>query len=129
MTKLKKDCTCFRSGVPFNALAYVFGGDASYWYRVCPLGRFSLVGSTVKDSKAIPVNLVAEQKHSWLLGERIYIPTTVAAGCILGVDIVEDADPQALVKGYKNFPTEAMALNPDYNEWAKTGKQVDHKIC
>lgn len=95
--------------------AYVFGRNASYWYRVCQaLGRASIVGTTVKNPKAIPVNLIADEKHSWLLGERIYIPTTVAAGCILGVDIVESADTQALVEGYESFRTEAMAVNPDY---------------
>lgn len=30
-----------RYGVPEDALAYVFGRDASYWYRICQsLGRF-----------------------------------------------------------------------------------------
>ncbi len=104
-----------RFGVPFDALAYVFGHDASYWYRLHQsLGRFSIVGTTIRSPEKIPVNLVADEKHSWLLGERIYIPTTVAAGCILGVDVTESADTQALVKGYKHFRAEAIALNPDY---------------
>ena len=104
-----------RYGVPFEALAYVFGRDASYWYGACQaLGRCSIVGTTVKDPKLLPVNLVADEKHSWRLGERIYIPTTVASGCFLGVDIVESAGTKALVEGYKSFQTEALALNPNY---------------
>jgi hypothetical protein len=40
-----------RFGVPFDALAYVFGQDDSYWYRLYQsLGRFSIVGTTVKAS-------------------------------------------------------------------------------
>ena len=62
----------------------------------------------------IPVDLIADKKHSWLLGERIYILTTVAAGCILGVDVVESADTKALVRGYERFRVEAIALNPSY---------------
>lgn len=62
----------------------------------------------------MPVNLIADEKHSWLLGERIYIPTTVAAGCILGVDVVESADTKALLRGYESFRSEASVLNPDY---------------
>ena len=82
-----------RFGVPFEALAYVFGRDASYWYRLHQsLGRFSIVGTTVRDPQMILVDLIADEKHSWLLGERIYISTTVATGCILGVDVVERAD-------------------------------------
>jgi len=104
-----------RYGVPFDALACVFGRNASYWYRACQaLGRCSIVGTTVKDPKLLPVNLVADEKHSWRLGERIYIPTTVAAGCFLGVDIAENAGTKALVEGYKSFQTEALALAPSY---------------
>jgi len=104
-----------RYGVPFDALAYVFGRDASYWYRASQaLGRSSIVGTTVKDPKFLPVNLIADEKHSWRLRERIYIPTTVAAGCFLGVDLVESAGTKALIEGYKSFQTEALALNPNY---------------
>ena len=36
-------------GVPFWALARVFGGDPMSWYRLeCGLGRFSVVGTTVR---------------------------------------------------------------------------------
>jgi len=116
-----------RYGVPFDALAYVFGRDASYWYRVCQaLGRFSIVGTTVKDNQTIPVNLIADEKHSWLLGERIYIPTTAAAGCILGVDIVESAETCALVEGYKSFRAEAIALKPDYRPQTVNTDGWDH---
>ena len=35
--------------VPFEALAYVFGRDAMYWYRAwLAFGRPNLVGTTVK---------------------------------------------------------------------------------
>ena len=41
-------------GVPFWALAYVFGRNSMSWYRMeCGLGRFSVVGTTIR--RAIPV--------------------------------------------------------------------------
>ena len=74
-----------RFGVPFEALTYVFGREPSYWYRLYQsLGRLSIVGTTVKASDSIPVNLLADEKHSWLLGERVFIPTTVGSGCFPG---------------------------------------------
>ena len=86
-------------GFPLKPSAYVFGRDESYWYRANQaLGRLSLVGTTVRDRENIPVHLVADEKHSWWGGERIYIPTTVAAGCILGVDVVENAGTKALTR-------------------------------
>ena len=50
-------------GVPFDALAYVFGRDAMCWYRAwLAFGRPSLVGTTVKDPHQVPRDLVAEEK-------------------------------------------------------------------
>ncbi len=104
-----------RFGVPLEALAYVFSRDPSYWYRLHQsLGRGSIVGTTVKDPAAIPANLIADEKHSWRLGDHIFIPTTVGSGCFLGVDIVPSADTPDLVKGYGRFRDEALALNPNY---------------
>jgi hypothetical protein len=48
---------CF--GVPFDALAYVFGRDAMFWYRATSsLGRNSLVGTTVKKPSDLPAQVV-----------------------------------------------------------------------
>src|SRR5216684_639405 len=42
-------------GVPFDALAYVFGRDAMDWYRTeMALGRPAIVGSTVKQPEKLP---------------------------------------------------------------------------
>src|SRR5215207_3674679 len=71
--------------VPFDALAHVFGRDAMFWYRAwCALGRPSIVGTTIKAASRLPHHLIVDEKHTSLAGERVYIPTTVASGCILG---------------------------------------------
>jgi hypothetical protein len=48
------------------------------------------------------------------VGERIYIPTTVAEGCFLGVDIAENAGTKALVEGYKSFHARSSCIEPNY---------------
>lgn len=116
-----------RFGVPFEALVYVFGRDPSYWYRLHQsLGRFSIVGTTVKAPDAISVNLVADEKHTWRLGERVFIPTTVGSGCFLGVDIVGNAETPDLVNGYERFRDEALALNSAYQPQTVTTDGWDH---
>jgi hypothetical protein len=40
------------------------------------LGRFSVLGTTVKTPARLPTDLVADEKHSWLDGEQIYLATT-----------------------------------------------------
>ena len=60
-------------GVPFDALVYVFGRDAMYWYRAeMALGRPAIVGSTVKQPEKLPGHLLADEKHTWALGQEVY---------------------------------------------------------
>ena len=101
-------------GVPFDALAYVFGRDAMFWYRAwLACGRPSLLGTTVKDLAKIPTHLVADEKVTWVAGQEVYVPTTVGAGCFLGVSVVAAADTPTLEAGYGEFAREAQTLVPD----------------
>ena len=68
-------------GVPYWALAHVFGRDPMFWYRQeCGLGRFSVVGTTVRQSN-LPEHLLADEHHQSLDGQKVYIATTVGGGC------------------------------------------------
>jgi hypothetical protein len=77
-----------RWGVPFEALAYGFGRYGMFWYRVyVSLGRNSLVGTTVKAADKLPQDVVADEKHSRLHGQKVY----------------------------KSFKTESQQLDPTYS--------------
>jgi hypothetical protein len=103
-------------GVPLSALVYVFGRDEMFWYRlILQFGRPSLVGTTVKSKDKLPEHLAVDEKHSWLGGTKVFIPTTVASGVFLGASVVEKADADCLSKGYGEFKTEAAQLDPDYS--------------
>ena len=102
--------------VPYWALSYVFGKNPMYWYRIeQSLGRNSIVGTTVKNPEKIPEHLGADEKHTWILGNKVYIATTVGKECILGTCIAEDAGDQALTKAYGVFKDEAQCLKPSYS--------------
>ena len=104
-----------RFHVPCWAIAHVFGRDAMYWDRLEQgLGRFSVVGTTVKHPERLPKDLVADEKHSWLKGERVYVATTAAHDCILGVSVALSASQAALEKAYGVFASEAQALDAEY---------------
>lgn len=103
-------------GVPCDALASVFGRDAMCWYRAwLAFGRPSLLGTTVKDLAQIPTNLVADEQVTWVAGQAVDVPTTVGAGCFLGVSVVVAADTPTLEAGYGECAREAQALVPDYH--------------
>ena len=102
-------------GVPFAALSYVFGRDPMFYYRAwVSLGRNQVVGTTVKDVENLPVNLLADEKHTWLGGTRYYLATTVGEGCFLGAEIVAEASTEALAAGYGEFLREARDRKPEY---------------
>ncbi len=102
--------------VPFWAIAYVFGKDAMYWYRMeKALGRNSIVGTTIRKPEDLPEHLTADEKHTWIVGEKVYIATTVGKGCILGASIANDAGEESLIKAYSVFKKEAQCLKPGYS--------------
>lgn len=86
-----------------------------FWYRTClAQGRPSLVGTTVKSPEALPEHLVADEKHTWLSGEPVYVTTTAASGCILGAAVSLATSAPELKAGYQEFADEAKELLPTY---------------
>jgi hypothetical protein len=101
--------------VPFWGLAYVFGRNPMYWYRMeNHIGRNSIVGTTIQKAEQLPKHVSADEKHTWILGDKCYIATTTAHGCILGASIAANAGEVALTNAYGVFKEEAKHLQPDY---------------
>jgi hypothetical protein len=86
-----------------------------YWQRLMAhFGVNDLVGTTIKDPKHLPKDLLADEKHTHFNGEKAYIATTVGNDCVLGVAIVGSADEEQLTSAYGQFKEEAQQLDPDY---------------
>ncbi len=103
-----------RFGVPYWALARVFGRGPMFWYRLeVGLARNSIVGTTVRQVE-MPEHLLADEHHQRLGGEKVFIATTVAEGCCLGASVVDTADEAALTGAYQTFKSEAVNVDPDY---------------
>jgi hypothetical protein len=102
-------------GVPVEALAYVFGHDAMFWYRAwLSFGRPNLVETTVKHAATMPQDLVADEKITWLAGAEVVVPPTVGGGCVLGISMAEQTNSDSLQDAYGEFVTEATAVFPAY---------------
>jgi hypothetical protein len=100
-------------GVPFWALARVFGRDAMFYYRLeCSLGRASIVGTTAKVD--LPEHLCADEHHQERDGQKIYIATTVGEGCCLGAEPAEAAGAKDLTAAYGVFHDESKDIAADY---------------
>lgn len=104
-----------RYGVPYSGLTYVFGKNDSYWYRqINHFGRYSIIETTVQKPENLPKDLLADEKHSRLQGEKCYIPTTVGCDCVLGAAVTTGADEPSLTDAYQTFKDEARQLAPEY---------------
>lgn len=58
-----------------------------YWYRAfLTFAQFSVVGSTIRHPSKLPANVLADEHHVHIQGNKAYIATTIAQDCILGVD-------------------------------------------
>lgn len=103
-----------RFGVPFWALARVFGKDSMYWYRLeVSLGRNSVVGTTVRKVD-LPVDLVADEHHQTRDAAKVFIATVVAQSCCLGASVVDTSDEAGLTSGYAVFQQETQDVDPEY---------------
>lgn len=86
--EVSKPLFLLRFGVPFWALAYVFGHNAMWWYRLylC-LGRFSVVGTTVYNTDKLPQDVLADEEHVRVAGQKAYVATTIGENCMLGAEV------------------------------------------
>jgi hypothetical protein len=101
-------------GVPFWALARVFGRDHAYWHRVeVALGRNSVAGTTLRRAD-LPAHLLADEHHQPRDGQKNYIATTVGAGCCLGAALAQTAGAGDLEAAYGVFKAEAQDVQPGY---------------
>jgi hypothetical protein len=75
----------------------------------------SIVGTTVKAPEALPAHLVVDEQHTWLEGEKVYLATTAACGCVLGARVTEHASAQAQEQAYGVFAAEPRAVAADYS--------------
>jgi len=104
-----------RFGVPFWGLTYVFGRNDMYWYRLVEhLGRFDLVGTTVKATDKLPEHLLADEKFTSLNGNEVYVATTVGNDVVLGASIALTVQTGALEQAYNDFKQEVLRFQPNY---------------
>ena len=117
-------------GVPFWALAEVFGHSSMWWYRLyLSLGGNAIVNTSIYEKADLPEDLIADEHHIKVSGKKKYVATTVGGNCFLGMAVCDTASEESLVEGYGVFKEEASRLNPDYKPssvntdgWAATKK-------
>ncbi|MEM7375639.1 MAG: hypothetical protein AAF587_44010 [Bacteroidota bacterium] len=102
-------------GIPYWLVTHVCGKDDMYWQRLeVSFGRNSLVGTTVRTADKLPKDLVPDEKHTTINGEKTYIATTVGDECVLGAAMSPSAGEKDLTQAYGQFKSEALNVDSAY---------------
>jgi len=84
-------------------------------YRlICGLGQYSLVNVLVKCHLPLPASILADEKHSKCLTERVYLPTIVSGRVIWHLGYSASKSAVAFTESYGEFQRVALEYEPSY---------------
>src|SRR5262249_10392065 len=84
-------------------------------YRlVCALRYQSLVAVLTRCGLPLPVDLLADEKHSRCLAEKVYLPTIVSGRVLWHLGYTEEASAAAFTQSYQEFQRVAVDQQPTY---------------
>jgi hypothetical protein len=81
---------------------------------VCALGRHSLVTVLTRCGLPLPIYILADEKHSRCLTEKVYLPTIVSGRVLWHLGYTEEASAAALTESYGAFQRTASQQEPSY---------------
>lgn len=84
-------------------------------YRlVCVLGHQGLVTVLTRCGLALPVYVLADERHSRCLTEKVYLPTIVSGRVLWHLGDTEEASAAAFTQSYQAFQRAASQQEPSY---------------
>jgi len=84
-------------------------------YRlVCAFGHQSLVAVLTRCGLPLPVYVLADEKHSHCLRDKVYLPTIVHGRVLWHLGYAEDASAAAFTQSYGAFQRAASQQEPSY---------------
>ena len=116
-----------RPEVARNALLATHGGRSLEWcavlcnlspmalYRlVCAFGHHSLVTVLTRCGLPLPVYVLADEKHSTCLADKVYLPTIVRGRVLWHLGYTTEASAVACTQSYGEFQRAAVQREPSY---------------
>jgi hypothetical protein len=81
---------------------------------VCAFGRQRLVTVLTRCGLPLPVYFLADEKHSYCLTDKVYLPTIVRGRVLWHLGYTEDASAAAFTESYREFQGVALQQEPSY---------------
>src|SRR5499425_1970916 len=116
-----------RSDVARNALLATHGGlslelcavighisPMALYRLVCAFGHQALVGVLTRCGLPLPTYILADEKHSRCLTDKVYLPTIVSGRVLWHLGYTEEASAAAFTQSYGAFQRAASQQEPSY---------------
>jgi hypothetical protein len=102
-------------GLSLELCAVIYHISPMALYRlVCTLGQHSLVRVLTRCGLPLPTYVLADEKHSHCLTDKVYLPTIVRGRVIWHLGYTKDASATALTQSYGEFQRAAFQQEPSY---------------
>src|SRR5918992_4241910 len=102
-------------GLSLELCATIYHISPMALYRlICALRQHSLVAVLVKCRLPLPRYLLADEKHSRCLTERVYLPTIVSGRVIWHLGYSDSKSAAAFTESYGQFQQAALEHEPSY---------------
>jgi hypothetical protein len=102
-------------GLSLELCAVIYHISPMALYRlVCAFGRQSLVTVLTRCGLPLPPYILADEKHSRCLADKVYLPTIVRGRVIWHLGYTEDASAAAFTQSYQEFQRAAVQQEPAY---------------
>jgi hypothetical protein len=102
-------------GLSLELCAVLYHISPMALYRlVCAFGRQSLVTVLTRCGLPLPVYILADEKHSHCLTEKVYLPTIVSGRVLWHLGYTEEASAAAFTESYGAFQRAAFQQEPSY---------------
>ena len=102
-------------GLSLELCAVLYHLSPMALYRlVCAFGHSSLVTVLTRCGLPLPVYVLADEKHSRCLTDKVYLPTIVSGRVIWHLGYTEEASAAAFTQSYGAFQRAASQQEPSY---------------
>jgi hypothetical protein len=102
-------------GLSLELCAVLYPISPMALYRlVCALGQQSLVAVLTRCGLPLPTYILADEKHSRCLTEKVYLPTIVSGRVLGHLGYTTEASTATFIQSYQVFQRAAVAQEPTY---------------
>jgi hypothetical protein len=102
-------------GLSLERCAVLYHISPMALYRlICALGQQSIVTVLTRCGLPLPVYLLADEKHSKCLSDKVYLPTIVSGRVIWHLGYTEEASAVAFTQSYREFQRAVVDQEPTY---------------